>query len=137
MKQTFDTDEVLYRTLKADSGLTAGALTGDIWIRQRPESSKLEDIVVNTITLSQESLPQIGTSNINIHVPDITVTIGGAQSKVSDDKRLKALSALVLSAIRGVSVAGLKMIIEAQTVIQEPEVNQHYVNIRINWNIHD
>lgn len=137
MKQTFDTDAVLYKTLKADTGITGASLTGDIWVRQRPEGSKLEDIVVNTIALTQDSFPQIGTSNINVHVPDLAVTVNGAQTKVSNDKRLKAISALVLSAIRTVKVPGLKMIIEGQNVIQEPEINQHYVNIRVNWNIHE
>lgn len=136
MKLTFDTDTTLFQTLKADSEITS-ELSGGIYIRQRPDNSTKEDIVVNTIALSQEFAPQIGTSNINIHVTDKTVNIGGAQQKVADLARLKVLSKLVVDRIRAVVVPGLSMSIEVQNTIREPEINQHYVNIRINWSIHE
>ena len=136
MKQIFDTDTVLFQTLKSDASLTS-QLSGGIYIRQRPDNSVNEDIVINTIALSQEFAPQIGTSNINIHVADKTVNIGGVQQKVADLSRLKTLSSLVLEKIRGTVIKGLSMSIEPQNLIREPEINQHYVNIRINWNIHE
>lgn len=135
MKQIFDTDTILFQTLKNDSTI-ASQLTGGVYIRQRPDNSVKEDIVVNTIALSQEYVPQIGTSNINIHVADKTVNIGGVQQKVADLVRLKTLSGLVLDKIRTVVVQGLTMTIEPQNLIKEDEINQHYVNIRISWNIH-
>lgn len=135
MKQIFDTDTILFQTLKNDSAI-ASQLTGGVYIRQRPDNSVKEDIVVNTITLSQEYAPQIGTSNINIHVADKTVNIGGVQQKVADLVRLKTLSGLVLDKIRTVVVQGLTMTIEPQNLIKEDEISQHYVNIRISWNIH-
>lgn len=135
MKQIFDTDTILFKTLKEDSSISY-ELTGGVYIRQRPDNSIKEDIVVNTITLSQAYAPQIGTSNINIHVADKTVNIGGIQQKVQDLTRLKLLSGLVLNKIRTTVIAGLTMTIEPQSIIQEPDINQHYVNIRINWNIH-
>ena len=135
MKQIFDTDTILFQTLKNDSAI-ASQLTGGVYIRQRPDNSVKEDIVVNTIALSQEYAPQIGTSNINIHVADKLVNIGGAQQKVPDLSRLKLLSGLVLDKIRTVVIQGLTMTIEPQNLIKEDEINQHYVNIRINWNIH-
>ena len=135
MKQIFDTDTILFQTLKNDSAI-ASQLTGGVYIRQRPDNSVKEDIVVNTIALSQEYAPQIGTSNINIHVADKTVNIGGVQQKVADLVRLKTLSGLVLDKIRTVVVQGLTMTIEPQNLIKEDEISQHYVNIRISWNIH-
>ena len=135
MKQIFDTDTILFQTLKNDSAI-ASQLTGGVYIRQRPDNSVKEDIVVNTIALSQEYAPQIGTSNINIHVSDKTVNIGGVQQKVADLVRLKTLSGLVLDKIRTVVVQGLTMTIEPQNLIKEDEISQHYVNIRISWNIH-
>ena len=65
MKQIFDTDTILFQTLKNDSGIAA-QLSGGVYIRQRPDNSVKEDIVVNTIALSQEYAPQIGTSNIKL-----------------------------------------------------------------------
>ena len=135
MKQIFDTDTILFQTLKNDSAI-ASQLTGGVYIRQRPDNSVKEDIVVNTIALSQEYAPQIGTSNINIHVADKTANIGGVQQKVADLVRLKTLSGLVLDKIRTVVVQGLTMSIEPQNLIKEDEISQHYVNIRISWNIH-
>lgn len=136
MKMTFDTDTILFQTIKSDSAITS-ALTGGVYVNQRPDNSTKDDIVVNTITLSQDSLPQIGTSNINIHVADKSVTIGGVQQRVADNAKLKVLAGLVLEKIRGTVINGLSMSIEPQTVIHEPAINQHYVNIRINWNIHE
>lgn len=136
MKQTFDTDTIIYGVLKGTAALTS-AISGGVYPRQRPLNSGKEDVVINTITLTQDTYPQLGTSNINIHVPDKTVTIDGVQQKVQNGERLKAISALVLEAIRRANVTGLKMIVESQATVQEASINEHYVNIRINWNIHN
>jgi hypothetical protein len=136
MKQTFDTNEILFGILKGSSAI-ASAISGGVYVDPRPLNSEKEDIVINTIALSQDSEPQIGTSNVNIHVPDKTVSIGGVQQKVTDNARLKVISGLVLDAIRSASVQGLKMLIETQSnPIPEAEINQHYINIRVSWNIH-
>lgn len=135
MKQTFDTDTILFQKLNG-SGVKS-AITGGIYKRQRPLNSALEDIVVNTITLSQTFPPQIGTSNINIHVPDIPVKIAGVSQKMPNEPRMKQLSEMVLEVIRGEIIPGLLVYPETQTVIIEPEIESHYVNIRVNWNIHD
>jgi len=135
MKQTFDTDTTLFQVINATAAIVS-EISGKVYVDQRPDDSVLEDIVINTINLSQEYLPQIGTSNINVHVSDKVVTIGGRQQKVADRARLKVVSALVLDAIRSTVIKGLTMTIENQVVIKETEIAQHYVNIRINWNIH-
>ena len=136
MKQTFDTDSILFGLLKGSSELTT-AITGGVYAGQRPDNSELEDIVVNTIDLTQEYHPQIGTSNINIHVADKMQTVSGVQMKLADRARLKELSAIVLSVIRSAKFTGLKIIVSNQNTIREADINQHFVNIRINWNIHD
>ena len=67
MKTTLDTDEILFKVVKdAFTGLN---LNGGVYRMQRPLNSTKEDVVVNTITLSQDSSPQLGASNVNIHVP--------------------------------------------------------------------
>jgi hypothetical protein len=135
MKQTFDTDTYLYGILKGSAEITS-AINGGIYAGQRPLNSKLEDVTINTIALTQEFEPQIGTSNINIHVADQSVTIGGVQQKIANRTRLKAISQLVFTAIRAGKITGVGFTIENQTMIQEQETEQHYVNIRINWFIH-
>lgn len=135
MKQTYDTDSILFTLLKGSTTINS-AISGGVYAGQRPDNSEKEDIVVNTIALTQDSSPQLGTSNINIHVSDKTVTIGGVQQKVEDRIRLKTLSALVLDAIRTSNISGLKLVVESQNTIEESAIQQHYVNIRITWNIH-
>jgi len=135
MKQTFDTDSILFGILKGNTELE-GVISGGIYIRQRPDNSIKEDIVVNTIDLTQEYAPQIGTSNINIHCLDMPVIIEGTQQKKANLARLRSISELVLGIVRAVKIDGLTFTPSNQTLIQEAEINQHYVNIRINWNIH-
>lgn len=135
MKQTYDTDSILYGILKGSSELTS-ALSGGIYAGQRPDNSVKEDVTVNTITLSQEYEPQIGTSNVNIHVPDKLQTIGNVQMKIEDRARLKLLSGYVLAALRSAKVTGLIFTVSSQNTIREADISQHFVNLRIDWNIH-
>lgn len=135
MKQTYDTDSILFGLLKGSSAITS-VITGGIYAGERPLNSVKEDIVVNTIVLSQENEPQIGTSNINVHVPDKVVKIDEVQQKMEDRARIKTLAGLVLEAIRSAKVPGLSLSIESQITISEVEINQHYSNIRVNWTIH-
>ena len=136
MKQTFDTDSILFGLLKNDPTIVA-AISGGIYAGQRPLNSEKEDIVINTITISQDYHPQIGTSNVNIHVPDMTVKIDGVDQQVEDRNRLKTISQLVLAKLRTANIQGLKYLVESQTILNEPEIRQHFSNIRISWNIHE
>ena len=135
MKQTYDIESIVYQALRSNQTLV-NELNGGVYLGQRPVNSEKEDVVINTIALTQEFKPQLGTSNINIHVADKVVTIGGAQQKVEDRVRLKQLSELVLTTIRAGIVKGMKMVVENQSTLKEPEISQHFVNIRINWIIH-
>ena len=135
MKQTYDIESIVYQALRSNQTLV-NELNGGVYLGQRPVNSDKEDVVINTIALTQEFKPQLGTSNINIHVADKVVTIGGAQQKVEDRVRLKQLSELVLTTIRAGIVKGMKMVVENQSTLKEPEISQHFVNIRINWIIH-
>lgn len=135
MKNTFDTDTYLFGILKASNLLTS-TISGNIYTGQRPLNSEAEDITINTIVLTQENPPQLGVSNINIHVLDQTVNIGGVQQKLANRLRLKTILNIVLELIRASKIEGVGYTIENQTTIQEPEIFQHYVNVRINWFIH-
>jgi hypothetical protein len=134
MKTTFDTDTFLFSLLR-ESPVSA-AITGGIYVGDdRPDDSTKEDIVVNSIDLNQDYMPQVGTSNVNIFVPDKVVTIGGKQQLKANRTRLKELSNMTIETLRNANITGLKIILESQTILAEPSVNQHFVNIRINWNI--
>ena len=135
MKLTLDTDEILYKIVK--DAFTGLSLTGGVYRNQRPLNSTKEDVVVNTITLSQDSDPQLGQSNVNIHVPDLTIALEGVQQNVPNTARLKTLANAALTKLRSTIVQGLATSVDFQTIIEEPEIKQNYVNIRISWNIHN
>ena len=136
MKQTYDIDGTLFALLNGSTALK-DEISGGVYAGQRPLNSSLEDIVVNTIAMTQEHYPQLGTSNVNIHVCDKTVSIAGVQQKVEDRARLKAISNIVLGVIRSASYPEIKMVVEAQTTIPDQSIEQHYVNIRVTYTIHN
>ena len=135
MKLTYDTDAILLQILKADAALVAG-ISGGIYAGDRPDSSTLEDITINTPAITQDYLPQAGYSNVNVHVADMKVTIGGVQQYKENRGRLKTIAGLVIQALKAAKIEGLTLTVGMQSTVPEPEIQQHYVNIRIEWNIH-
>lgn len=132
MKTTFDTDAILFALLNGKMSNKGGCYAGD---DSRPENSTSEDVVVNTIDLSQDTLPQIGTSNINIYVSDTSKKIGGKMQVLVNRPRLKALANEALELVRNANIDGLMIIPGKMTVMYEPNTKQHFANIRIDWNI--
>lgn len=136
MRSSFDTDAILYKLLR-DSSVKA-AISGDIYYEgDRPADSDKEDIIINTVTLTQDFYPQLGDSNVNVYVKDSIINIGGKQQRVVNRARLKQLTELVIGVIRDSRVKGLKANLRWQRTLQEPDINQTFVNIRISWNIQE
>lgn len=134
MKTTFDTDSILYNIL-LNSPLK-NAISGGFYLGEdRPDDSEEEDVVINSIVLSQDYHPQIGTSNVNIYEPDKKVRIKGKEQMASARSRLKILSEKAIRILKEAKIQGLAFTIESQTILPEPSVRQHFVNIRISWNI--
>lgn len=134
MKTSFDTDAILYRILKDSPAKEA--INGDIYYTgDRPDDSDKEDIEINSLPLTQDFLPQLGRSNVNIHVPDAVIRIDGKDQKKANRTRLKSLAEMAITSIREANIEGLKAIVKTQTVLPEPDINQHFVNIAISWNI--
>jgi hypothetical protein len=134
MMTGFDTDGILFRTLNASGELRA-AISGGIYTEsERPDNSEQEDITVNTITVTG-NMPQRGTSNVNIHVPDLKLNISGQQQRKINRARLQEITNMVVSILETAKVEGLAFWISNETVIKEPEIYQHYANLRIEWNI--
>lgn len=131
MNSAFDTDAILFDLLNGKTTIKGGVYVGD----DRPEDSADEDIVVNTIDLLQDSLPQIGTSNINIYTADTSKKIKGKVQVSANRTRLKALTNEVLAIVRNAEIHGIKAIPGNMTIMYEPMTKQHFVNIRIDWNI--
>jgi hypothetical protein len=133
MVTSFDTDDILFQVLNGSDELKA-FISGGIYTTDRPDNSEKEDITVNTITVTG-SMPQRGTSNVNIHVPDERMKIKGQEQRKINRERLREITNKVISILEAARVEGLLFWAANQTVLREPETNQHYTNLRIEWNI--
>ena len=131
MKTPFDTNEILMGLLMGNTSIKGGYYhEGD-----RPDNSTDEDIVVNTIDLSVDTLPQIGTSNVNIYVSDTPKKIKGKMMVMPNRTRLKQLANEVAAIIRDARIPGIKAVSGTMYIMGEPNTKQHFVNIRVDWNI--
>ena len=131
MKTPFDTNEILMGLLIGNTSIKGGYYhEGD-----RPDNSTGEDIVVNTIDLTVDTLPQIGTSNVNIYVPDTSKKIRGKMMVLPNRTRLKEWASEVAASIRESSIPGRKAGSGTMSIMGEPKTKQHFVNIRVDWNI--
>jgi hypothetical protein len=135
MLLSFDTDDILMTVLNASEDLKA-AINGGIYTEdERPDNSEKEDITVNTITITRAYSPQKGTSNVNIYVPDLKLTINKQEQRKVNKERLRQITDLVVSTLESARIFGLTFWITNETTIKEPQIYQHYVNLRIEWNI--
>jgi hypothetical protein len=135
MITSFDTDDILFKVLSGNAALKA-AISGGIYPEsERPDNSEKEDICINTITVTRNYTPQSGTSNVNIYVPDLRLKIDGQEQRKIDRERLREITNQVISIIEAARIEGFAFWIANETVIKEPEIYQHYTNLRIEWNI--
>ncbi len=132
--QSIETDDILFQILSNSQELK-NAISGGIYVLgERPDNSNKEDIVINNLFVNH-SIPQQGTSNVNIHVPDKTVTIDGKQQKKAYRERLRTLTGITLKALNDAVITGLAIRVTNESIIKEPNISEHYNNIRIDWNI--
>lgn len=133
---SIDTDDILYKIVQ--DAVTSGKvkISGGVFVQgERPDDSEAEDIVINTITVTDEK-PQTGTSNVNIFATDKKVKIRGREQRKADRERLREIGDALKEHLKAQNVADLEYWIESDTTIKEIEVKQHYRNLRISWNIH-
>lgn len=133
---SIDTDDILFKIVS--EAVTSGkvVINGGVFTQgERPDDSEAEDIVINTITVTHDK-PQTGTSNVNIYAKDLKLQIKGKEQRKADRERLRTIGDALVAYLDAQNIADLEYWIESDIVIKELEVNQHYRNIRISWNIH-
>lgn len=133
---SIDTDDILFKIVS--EAVTSGkvVINGGVFTQgERPDDSEAEDIVINTITVTHNK-PQTGTSNVNIYAKDLKLRIKGKEQRKADRERLRTIGDALVAYLDAQNIADLEYWIESDIVIKELEVNQHYRNIRISWNIH-
>ena len=133
---SIDTDDILYKIVAEAVSTGVVKISGIVCTQgERPDDSETEDIVINTITVTHDK-PQTGTSNVNIYASDLKVKIRGKEQRKADRERLRDIGDALVSYLDAQNIADLEFWIESDIVLQEQQVNQHYRNIRISWNIH-
>ena len=133
---SIDTDDILFKIVS--EAVTSGkvVINGGVFTQgERPDDSEAEDIVINTITVTHDK-PQTGTSNVNIYAKDLKLRIKGKEQRKADRERLRTIGDALVAYLDAQNIADLEYWIASDIVIKELEVNQHYRNIRISWNIH-
>ena len=133
---SIDTDDILFKIVS--EAVTSGkvVINGGVFTQgERPDDSEAEDIVINTITVTHDK-PQTGTSNVNIYAKDLKLRIKGKEQRKADRERLRTIGDALVAYLDAQNIADLEYLIESDIVIKDLEVNQHYRNIRISWNIH-
>ena len=133
---SIDTDDILYKIVAEAVSTGVVSISGIVCTQgERPDDSETEDIVINPIPVTHDK-PQTGTSNVNIYASDLKVKIRGKEQRKADRERLREIGDALVSYLDMQNIADLEFWIESDIVLQEQQVNQHYRNIRISWNIH-
>jgi hypothetical protein len=125
MRTQFDAINILYA--KINTSPLKVAVNGAIYKLKRPTSAK-EDIVINSIVLGSSNF-QEGVFNVNIYVPNITVS--GAS--LPNTARLNELETLGNSLFEHVTTQDYSIYKESTSLFEEVSINQHYINFRINF----
>lgn len=109
-------------------------ITGNIYKYQRPLNSPLEDIVINSLPMSNDQLQEC-IVNWNIHVPNLRLDFGGKSDNSQPDTiRLKQLTKAIkdhLSEFWG-DDAEYQFNIQQENLIRDDD-GTWYMNIRVEF----
>lgn len=137
MKTVFDLESDMYRVLTGSEDLMA-MISGSVYREgDRPVNSDNEDICLNTIALTIGSIDQSAITNVNIYAKDVIYTIAGKSQLVADRNRLNMIADEVIKAINGSDISGVVLSATTMALLADNEAKQHYVNVRVDWNIQD
>ena len=107
---------------------------GNLYKRQRPAGSKVEDVVINTLILNRLVI-QEGVLNVNLYVPNLVLnTATGVDTTQPNNSRLLELSILANAALEEIwATDGSYTFQVQQDHTFEDTNNQHYQNFRIEF----
>lgn len=132
MRTTFDQANILYSVLK--NAPIAATLSGGIYKVKRPDNSNKEDVVIGSLPISAGDVIQRGTSIINIHVPDLEITINGVTQIQPNTMRLGELTALAEQAIEKYFGAEYNYWMSDQALLEDKEgMNNHFVSFKVQF----
>jgi hypothetical protein len=134
MITTLEIVEILWARIQASALITdpVKKITGANCYHRRDPNSTKEDIVTNCLPINNEQLSKV-IANVNIHVPDLEVTINGVQDKQPNHDRLKELAEMAVAALTDVWINGMNYTVQQQQLFRDTEAGDHYINIRVEF----
>lgn len=130
MTTTEDIIDILFS--RADGSALKTAVTGSICKRKRDGNSRLEDVVINCLPALNTELQNV-IANVNIHVPDIVVSVNGQDDRQPNSARLKELAAIAVPVFTDVWADEYNYTVQQQHVLEDREAGDHYINLRIEF----
>lgn len=109
------------------------SISGKIYKDKRPSGSTKEDIVINSLTITNDYM-QNGVFNVNIYVPMISVTINGVTQLQKNNTRLKQLADLVYPVLDDAWTNNYNVDIVNHQDFEE--ANENFYNFRVSLNAH-
>ena len=108
-------------------------ISGKIYKDKRPTESQKEDIVINSLTMTNEFL-QKGVFNVNCYVPMLSIkNTNGIIQKQKNAKRLKEITNAVYSALD--EVWNDDYLLEVTNHQEFEEDNFNYINFRVDLKV--
>ena len=139
MNTPFTQEGIIFALLNDSEVRTA--ITGKLIVGDSVSDYAKENVTVNSLLLGSGSI-QRGAVNINIHVPDISVTVGGKTTKQRNNERLKLLTEMVATVLtsNGYSSTYNFWLDEesAFTILKNAEgIDSHFANIKVQFKFHN
>lgn len=128
MISTIGFENIVYNKLKG--GALVSAITGSLRKNERPINSSKEDVVINSLPTNNLQL-QTGLVNVNIHVPNLTVSSSEGVQKVPNTSRLETLFNMAQTELDEIMIGDTYFDIQQQLFFQEEESS--YINIRLDF----
>ncbi|MHA4844416.1 hypothetical protein ACX0G7_09640 [Flavitalea antarctica] len=131
MKTSFEFVDLVWTRLNASTALKT-SINGGIYKYKRPDGSLKQDIVINSLVVSNEQL-QRGVLNVNFHCPNLKINVVGQPSISSPDSvKLKAVSNLIIPLLEDYASNDFSCHVGQQSNFEEPGTQEYISNIRIN-----
>ncbi len=125
-----DIEQILYQALDAPE--VKAAISGDVYKLNRPLDSRKVDITVGCLPVNNLQL-QTAVANVNVHAPNLVFSHGGVQDNTQADfATLRLVTELVISKLEGYTDK-YSYEVQQQHMFADREINEHYVNIRVNF----
>jgi hypothetical protein len=129
MKTVIDIVDSIYQLINVGSVLST--INGGVYADGRPDGSRKEDIVINCLPVTGEQL-QRGVVNINCHAPNLSLTIDDQPDNSQPNRnKLKQMADAVILIVKDAIIDDMVTSVENVMMIEEENIHEHYVNIRV------